>query len=147
MDMVLTIFKSLGVDQTVFIQFAILIIIFFLVSTLLFTKLQEVLELRETKTTKLENNAHAIYKQADELAEQYRAKVEKTHQESHHFNQKKKLDIQLNEKEKIKNAEEQFTKEYEEKRQIILKEIMAQKSSLMSKVDELSGSLVEKLTK
>ena len=53
MDMILTIFKSLGVDQTVFIQFATLIIIFFLVSNLLFSKLQEVLALREEKTTKL----------------------------------------------------------------------------------------------
>ena len=147
MDMILTIFKSLGVDQTVFIQFAILIVIFFLVSSLLFSKLQEVLELREVKTTKLENTAHAIYKQADELAEQYKARVEKTHQDSHHANQKKKTDITLAEKEKLKSAEEQFSKEYEEKRSKILAEVAAQKATLMSKVDELSGSLVEKLTK
>lgn len=147
MDMILTIFKSLGVDQTVFIQFAILIVMFFLISSLLFTKLQEVLELREIKTTKLENTAHAIYKQADELAEQYKARVEKTHHDSHHTNQKKKTDITSTEKEKLKSAEEQFSKEYEEKRSKILDELATQKATLMSKVDELSGSLVEKLTK
>ncbi len=147
MDMILTIFKSLGVDQTVFIQFIILIIVFFLVSTLLFAKLKEVLDLREVKTTKLEGDAHAIYKQADELAEQYKARVEKTHQDSQHSNQKKKADIALTEKEKIKSAEEQFSKEYDEKKSKIIQEISAQKASLMSKVDELSGNLVEKLTK
>ena len=147
MDMVLTIFKSLGVDQTVFIQFAILIVMFFLISALLFTKLQEVLELRETKTSKLEGNAHAIYKQADELAEQYRAKVEKTHQDSHHFNQKKKADLNIIEKEKLKTAEDKFSNEYEEKKLIIKKEIEAQRASLLSRVDELSGDLVLKLTK
>jgi F-type H+-transporting ATPase subunit b len=147
MDMILTIFKSLGVDQTVFIQFVILIVVFSLVSNLLFKKLQEVLELRESKTTKLENTAHAIYKQADELAEQYKAHVEKTHQESHHANQKKKAELASAHKDKLKNAEEQFTKEYEEKRELILKEIENQKQALMSQVGELSGSLVDKLTK
>jgi F-type H+-transporting ATPase subunit b len=147
MDMILTIFKSLGVDQTVFIQFVILIAIFFLVSNLLFSKLQEVLALREEKTTKLEGNAHAIYKQADELAQQYKAKVEKTHQDSHHANQMKKSEISNLHKEKIKKAEDEFSKEYEEKRKVILAEVGAQKATLMSKVDELSGSLVSKLTK
>jgi len=147
MDMILTIFKSLGVDQTVFIQFAFLIIIFFAVSTILFSKLQEVLELREAKTTKLEGSAHAIYKQADELAEQYKAHVEKTHQDSHHSNQKKKSELLGTEKEKLKTAEEQFSKEYEEKKEKILAEVNAQKAVLMSKVDELSNGLVSKLTK
>jgi len=147
MDMILTIFKSLGVDQTVFIQFATLIIIFFLVSNLLFSKLQEVLALREEKTTKLEGSAHAIYKQADELAEQYKARVEKTHLDAHHHNQNKKLEIASVEKEKIKKAEEEFNKDYEEKRVKILAEISAQKTLLMSKVDELSDNLVSKLTK
>lgn len=147
MDMILTIFKSLGVDQTVFIQFATLIVIFFLVSNLLFSKLQEVLALREDKTTKLEGNAHAIYKQADELAEQYKARVEKTHQDSHHNNQKKKSELTSIEKEKLKKAEEEFNKEYDEKRAKIVAEVAAQKAALMSKVDELSGSLVSKLTK
>jgi F-type H+-transporting ATPase subunit b len=147
MDMILTIFKSLGVDQTVFIQFCTLIAIFFLVSNLLFSKLQEVLVLREDKTTKLEGNAHTIYKQADELAEQYKARLEKSHQDSHHSNQKKKSEIANLHKEKIKMAEDQFSKEYEEKRAVILTEVAAQKATLMSKVDELSGNLVSKLTK
>lgn len=147
MDMILTIFKSLGVDQTVFIQFVILIIIFTLVSNLLFSKLKEVLIMREMKTTKLESSAHAIYKKADELAEQYKAKVEKTHQESHQANQNKKNEINIVEKDKLKNAEQEFTKDYEAKKNKILEEISIQKTSLLSKVDELSGNLVEKLTK
>jgi F-type H+-transporting ATPase subunit b len=147
MDMILTIFKSLGVDQTVFIQFAILIVIFFMISTLLFTKLQEVLELRESKTTKLENSAHAVYKQADELAEQYKARVEKTHQDSHHINQKKKSEISISEKAKLKSAEELFSKEYDEKKVKIMAEVATQKTTLLAKVDELSNSLVAKLTK
>jgi F-type H+-transporting ATPase subunit b len=147
MDMILTIFKSLGVDQTVFVQAAILIVIFFLVSNLLFSKLQEILELREERTSKLENNAHAIYKQADELAEQYRANVEKTHQESHQLNQKQKAEISSAEKQKIKTTEDQFSLEYEEKRTKILEEVSQQKSYLLAKVEELSGNLVEKLTK
>ncbi len=147
MDIILTIFKSLGVDQTVFIQAGLLIVIFSLVSTLLFKKLQEVLELRETKTVKLESTAHAVYKQAEELAEQFKARVEKTHQESHSQNQKKRSDLNNSEKDKLKKAEAEFTKEYEEQRSKNLRELAEQRSKLLSKIDELSGNLVDKLTK
>ena len=147
MDMIITIFKSLGVDQTVFIQFVILIVIFAVVSNVLFERVKTVLEYREGKTTKLESTAHAVYKQADDLAEQYKARVEKTHQDSHHEAQKKKMEIAHREREIIKNAEDNINKEYEEKRSALLSEMSAIKNKNLKEVDQLSSSLVDKLIK
>ncbi len=145
--MIVTIFKSLSVDQTVFIQFVSLLIIFIILSTVLFNRLKDVLDHRENKTTKLEDNAHAVYKKADELAEQYRAHVEKTHHESQVKSSKKKSDILTNEKSLIKEAEEKLTKEYEEKRAMLEKEFSEKRKSALAQVAELSSQLVTKITK
>jgi F-type H+-transporting ATPase subunit b len=147
MEMIVTIFKSLGVDQTVFVQFISLIIIFTLLSNLLFGRLKEVLELREKKTVKLEGSAHAVYKKADELAEQYKAHIEKTHQDSHLAAQKKKAEALDVENKLIKETEEQLAKEYEMKRLAMLAEYNSNREKTLKEVDSLSKSLVEKLTK
>lgn len=147
MEMIVTIFKSLGVDQTVFIQFISLIVIFTLVSNLLFKKLKEVLDYRESKTIKLEGNAHAIYKKADELHEQYKAKIEKTHQDSHHVSQQKKNEIIKKENDLIRKAEQEITAEYESKRNAMLNTFKENKEKTLAEVDSLSKSLVDKITK
>lgn len=147
MEMIITIFKSLGVDQTVFYQFVSLIIIFTLLSNILFTRLKAVLDLRESKTTKLEGSAHAVYKKAEELAEQYKAHIEKTHQDSHLASQKKKNEVLDKEAKKIKETEEQLAREYETKRLSMLADFNSKKQKALSEVESLSKSLVEKLTK
>jgi F-type H+-transporting ATPase subunit b len=147
MEMIITIFKSLGVDQTVFFQFVSLIIIFILVSNLLFTRLKDVLEMREQKTVKLEGNAHFIYKKADELQEQYKAHVEKTHQENHQNSQNKKNEILKKAQDKINEAEAKFTMEYNSKKTTLLAEIKSNRERSLSEVDNLSKNLIEKLTK
>ena len=147
MDMIVTIFKSLGVDQTVFLQFITLIIVFILVSNLLFSRLKEVLDLRETKTTKLEGDAHQIYKKADELKEQYKAKIEKTHQESNHHAQTKKNQFLKESRDLIKSAEEKLNAEYESKKATILANFKNKREKSLAEVDSLSKNLVDKLTK
>jgi F-type H+-transporting ATPase subunit b len=147
MEMIVTIFKSLGVDQTVFIQLVSLIIIFVILKTLLFGKLKEVLDLRDKKTIKLEGSAHAVYKKAEELQEQYKAHIEKTHQDSHLKTQKVKNDLREKESKKLKETEELLAREYETKRSAMVSEINAQRSKSLAEVETLSKNLVEKLTK
>lgn len=147
MEMIVTIFKSLGVDQTVFIQLVSLIIIFVILKTLLFGKLKEVLDLRDKKTIKLEGAAHAVYKKAEELQEQYKAHIEKTHQDSHLKTQKVKNDLREKESKKLKETEELLAREYETKRSAMVSDINAQRSKSLAEVETLSKNLVEKLTK
>lgn len=147
MEMIVTIFKSLGVDQTVFIQLVSLVIIFVILKTLLFGKLKEVLELREKKTVKLEGAAHAVYKQAEELQDQYQAHIEKTHQDSHLKTQKIKNEVKEKENKRLKETEELLAREYEAKRAAMVNEINAQRTKSLAEVENLSKNLVEKLTK
>ncbi|MCK6593823.1 MAG: hypothetical protein L6Q33_01375 [Bacteriovoracaceae bacterium] len=147
MDAILSIFQSLGVDQTVFVQFASVIVIFAILSCVLFPKVKEVLELRESKTTKLDGNANNLYKKAEEVSAQYKSVIEKTHQESQASATKKKSELTDSEKTQLKKTEEEIQKDYEAKKALVLKEIDSKKSNVLAEADQLSKTLLEKLTK
>jgi F0F1-type ATP synthase membrane subunit b/b' len=147
MDTIVIILQALKIDKTVLIQFGFLFVFFNLLAPLFFNKIQEILEYRENKTTKLESHAHAVYKQAEELAEQYKAKVEKTHQDSQTTSYKKKSEVLNAERDLLKKAEEQLNTEYEERKSKIVKEVLEKRSVVMADAEKLAGNLVEKLTK
>lgn len=147
MDAILSIFQSLGVDQTVFVQFASVIVIFAILSGVLFPKVKEVLDLRESKTTKLDGNANNLYKKAEDLSVQYKSVIEKTHTESQATSAKKKAELSDSERAELKKTEEAIQKDYEAKKAVVMKEIESKKSSVLSEADQLSKSLLEKLTK
>ncbi len=147
MDMIKPIIEALLIDKTVLIQFGLLLLFFNLLAPLFFKRIQEILEIREGKTTKLENNAHAVYKQAEDLAEQYKAKIEKTHQDSQNENHKRKSEILSKEKELIKAEEEKISSEYEDRKSKILKDMTDKRVTVMTEADKLASNLVEKLTK
>lgn len=143
----LTIIKSLKIDQTVIVQFILFVVFFNVIAPVLFKRLQAILDLRDEKTTKLESNAHHIFKQADDLSEQYNGKIEKTHQEAQTIATKKKNETLEAEKATLVSAEEKLTADYEEKKAKLLKEMAEKRNNIMSEADKLSGNLVEKLTK
>jgi F-type H+-transporting ATPase subunit b len=147
MDTIVIILKALKIDQTAIIQFGMLVIFFNTIAPLLFKKMQTVLELRESKTTKLESHAHDIYKKSEDLAEQYKAKVEMTHQDSQSGFQKKKLEVLNKEKEILKSVEDKLESEYDDRKAKILEEMTNKRTEIMAEADKLSGSLIEKLTK
>jgi F-type H+-transporting ATPase subunit b len=147
MNTIVVILKSLKIDQTVLIQFGLFLVFFNIIAPLLFRKLQAILELRENKTTKLESHAHHVYKQAEDLAAQYKAKIEKTHADSQAIASKKKADILSHERNVFKDAEEKMTSEYESKRAVTLKELSEKRVAVMAEAEKLSSNLVEKLTK
>ena len=147
MEMIVAIFRSLGVDESVKFQFVILMITFIGLSTILFSRVRAVLDLRESKTTKLEGTAHAVYKKAEELSEQYSAKIEKSHQESHINSQKKKQELLKTRNDFVKDAEAKLAAEYESKKTNMLSDYKNKREKSLAEVDGLSNSLIEKLTK
>lgn len=147
MNTIVIILTALKIDQTVLIQFGILLVLFNMIAPLFFRKIQAILEIRENKTTKLESNAHHVYKKADDLAEQYKAKVEKTHQDSQDISQKKKSEIMNRERDILKSEEDKLSSEYEARKAKMQKEISEKRSAVMAEAEKLAGNLVEKLTK
>jgi F0F1-type ATP synthase membrane subunit b/b' len=147
MDTIVVILTALKIDKTVLIQFGILFVFFNILAPLFFKRIQDILEYRESKTSKLENHAHAVYKQAEDLAEQYKAKVEKTHADSQLSASKKKNEVLEKEKSIIKSAEEQINSEYEIRRTQLLSDVSEKRTAVMAEAEKLAGNLVEKLTK
>lgn len=147
MDTIVIILKSLKIDQTVIIQFILFVVFFNVIAPLLFRKIQEVLDHRDSKTTKLETHAHHVYKQAEELQEQYKNKIEKTHQESQSVAQKKKAEIVSNEREILKSEEEKINSDYEARKAKVIKEMAEKRNVIMAEAEKLSANLVDKLTK
>lgn len=143
----LGIIKSLKIDQTVILQFVIFVIFFNIIAPVLFKRLQEILDLREAKTTKLDSSANHIFKQADDLHEQYNGKIEKTHQDAHALATKKKNETLASEKAVLTSAEEKLSAEYGVKKDALVKELAEKRNSVMAEAEKLSGNLLDKLTK
>jgi F-type H+-transporting ATPase subunit b len=147
MNTILTILNSLKIDQTFLVQFVLFVIFFNIIAPVLFKRLQEVLDLREQKTTKLDSHANHIYKQADDLAVQYKNSIEKTHTDSQVIATKKKSEIAAKEKAIFDSAEEKLTGEYDGKRSSLLKDLADKRVTVLAEAEKLSNTLVEKLTK
>ena len=147
MNTIVTILNSLKIDQTFLIQFVIFVVFFNIIAPVLFKRLQEVLDLREQKTTKLDSHANHVYRQSDDLSVQYKNSIEKTHTESQAVASKKKADVVAKEKAIYVSAEEKLTGEYEGKRSSLLKDLADKRVTVLAEAEKLSNTLVEKLTK
>jgi len=147
MNTIVTILNSLKIDQTFLIQFVLFVVFFNIIAPVLFKRLQEVLDLREQKTTKLDSHANHVYRQADDLAVQYKNSIEKTHTDSQVIATKKKTEVAAKERAIFVSEEEKLTSEYEGKRTSLLKDLAEKRTSVLAEAEKLSNTLVEKLTK
>jgi F-type H+-transporting ATPase subunit b len=147
MGTVYTILNSLKIDKSFYIQFILFTVFFNILAPLLFKKIQIILELRESKTTKLDSHANHVFKQAEELAEEYKGTVEKTHQDAQAVASKAKSEILSKERAILTSAEDKMIEEYEGKKSVLLKEFSIKRAAVMADASNLSNSLVEKLTK
>ena len=146
MDTILNIFKSLGADNTFFYQLALVIIFYFALKLSLFSKLQEVLDLRENKTTKLDGNANKKFAEAEELSLRYKAELDKANQEAFAIIVAKKDESLIAQKSKVKEVDGKLNTEIDEKRKVFMAELEIHKTNILKEADSLSGDLVNKLT-
>ena len=77
MDMILAIFTKLGADSSIVHQFIVVIALFVLFKIVFLDKLLFVLDLRESKTTKLEHEANEKFATSEKLAEKYNKKSDR----------------------------------------------------------------------
>ena len=146
MDTVLTIFRSLGVDQTVFIQFGIFMVLFLALKSIFFNRLQSVLELREGKTTKLESEANKKLNEAQELEKKYKTLIDKAYSEAQEQFNRQKNEAIREQTMTFKEVESEVNSKLESERKDFEKQLEKKKSEVMMNADGLAKSLVEKLT-
>lgn len=145
MELLLEVFSKLNINETFFIQFAIVIILFFILRALLFSKLQFVLELRESKTTKMEENANRKFSEAEKLAALYEERTFKSQKEAAEFFATERQKIVSKENQRVKKVEKEVGEEVEKARGANEEEVKKYREQLLQEVDSLASKLVDKV--
>ncbi|OFZ14215.1 MAG: hypothetical protein A2X86_05010 [Bdellovibrionales bacterium GWA2_49_15] len=145
MNPIFAIFKQLGADYTLPHQFVIFFILFILLSTILFSKLRFVIETRENKTTKLDEDANEKLMEANKLAEKYKAEISKVHQGAFDFMKSKKESILETQRQVLKQEEERLQAKIEKDVEIFNQDALGKKSTVLKSSEQLTDDLLEKL--
>ena len=144
MDKIIQIFQKLGVDESIFYQFAVFVVLFFLLKIVFFNKLLFVLQTRESKTTKLEEEALGKFKEAQKLSDDFDKEILKTSEETH----KKMSELKAESLKKIqgeqKLEEERILKEFEIEKKTALDQVENKRQEILKTSDLLADGLVEK---
>ncbi len=139
------IFTQLGVDDSLPYQFAVLAIAFILANFLFLGKLQEVLEVREEKTVKLENSADETLEKVTSMQSDYKAKVEEANRIALKNATEKKQKITQKYTEQYKATEKELNQLVDSSRSAFSKEVASNKDKYLAEAEVLSQSLVQKI--
>jgi F0F1-type ATP synthase membrane subunit b/b' len=147
MDTIVNIFVSLGVQKIIVVQFASVVVFYFLLTRIFFSKLQFVLETREAKTTKREGGANQMFAKAEVLAAEYKKSIDQSQAESFELLAKKKSSLMELQKAELKKKAQEIEASLETARNDSMKKIDSQKNQIMAQADELSKQLVDRFNK
>ncbi|MBT3234757.1 MAG: hypothetical protein HN353_02290 [Bdellovibrionales bacterium] len=145
MDMIIGIFQSLGVDQTIFIQFGVILVFYVVISQILFKKLLTVLQERENKTVGLVEAAALQSQAADELASKYQDEVAQAYRQSQTRIESVRSKIKNENLEIVQKEEHSLQVRYQKAKEHSISEVEVVRGNLMKSSDELTQSLVEKI--
>ncbi|MFA5583138.1 MAG: ATP synthase F0 subunit B [Bacteriovoracaceae bacterium] len=145
METVQAIFTQLGVDSSLLPQFIIVIVVFALAQLLFLGKLQEILEVREEKTVKMENAADDTLNKVVEMQREYKAKVEEASREALAIITEKKQEATKKYTNIFKESEKEVNQYIEDSRVEFNKEVEANKGTYLAEAKTLADSLVQKI--
>ena len=133
--------SQLGIDQSFYVQFILVVLFYFLISALYLKPFQRLLALREERTTGAVKEAQVLTQKAEELQGQYRARLQDIHQRSKGI-LKKAEDESKAEAGKILDA---ATQDARGKVQATLKELEKQKTSLLESLAADSRQIAQEI--
>ena len=141
------IFSKLGVDETIFLQFGIFIILSVLLKKLLFNPLQVVIEGRSEQTSGLESKADKILVEGNKIKEETEEKINAKRNELYTELKSKKDSLEAQLAERFSRSESEAESQYEESLSELNDELSKVNEQLSQNTDELSSLLTTKLTK
>ena len=145
METFTAVFTQLGVDSSLIPQFVIILIVFVLAHFLFLGKLQQVLEVREEKTVKLESSADETIEKVQRMQIDYKAKIEEANRSALKTSTEKKQKITQKYTEQYKQTEKEVNNFVDQSRNEFSKEIVANKDKYLAEADTLANSLVQKI--
>lgn len=145
METVQAIFTQLGVDSSLMPQFIIVIVIFTLAQLLFLGKLQEVLEVREEKTVKMENAADDTLNKVADMQREYKAKIEEANRAALAIITDEKNESNAKHTQAFKTSEKEVNQYIDDSRVQFNKEVEASKDQYLAEAKNLANSLVQKI--
>jgi F0F1-type ATP synthase membrane subunit b/b' len=147
MDMVLGIFKQLGADETLWVQFGIAVGMLLISKFLFLTHLQTIIEQREERTVGLEGDADKQLDEVNKLSESYKMKINSATKEIRAKVENEKASITKDLETKYKTEEKTVNDYVDESRKVAEVKVSEQKGIVLAQAEELSLSLVQRITK
>ena len=147
MDMFLDIFKQLSANESLWYQFGIVIVMFFVTKFLFLNHLQEVIQKREEKTVDLDGDAEKQFEEINKIQTEYKATIQKANKEIKEKIDTEKMSIVKTHEANYRNQEKEINEFIDNSRKEVEVEIANKKNEILGQADQLSSNLVEKITK
>jgi len=139
------IFTQLGVDDSLPYQFAIILIVFIIANFLFLGKLQNVLEVREEKTVKLENSADETLEKVTSMQNEYKSKMDNANRAALKISTDKKQELNQKYTAQYKQSEKEVNAFVDQSRNDFGKEVASNKDKYLAESEALAQSLVQKI--
>jgi F0F1-type ATP synthase membrane subunit b/b' len=133
--------SQLGIDQSFYVQFILVVLFYFLISALYLKPFQRLLALREERTTGAVKEAQVLTQKAEELQGQYKSRLQDVHQRVGAV-LKKAQDESKVEAGKILDAAAQDARN---RVQATIKELDTQKASLLEALTADSKAIAQEI--
>lgn len=147
MDLLLKVFMDLGANQSLFIQFGIIIVMFVLSKFLFLNHLQNILDTREAKTSKLDGDAEKQFAEVEKAQAEYKEKISKANKTVKAKVDNGKNDISKKYEGEYRSQEKEINAYIESSKKEVQESIQEKREKVLSDADQLSSSLVQKITK
>jgi len=144
MESLYRILNQLGVNETFYIQFALIVVLFCILEVLVWKPLLKVFILRDQKTTEARKSAHDFEIKARDAQAEYKKRMDKIRLEASGIYGEIKEEALKREKGIIKSAEAEYRAKVGAAREEIGKELKSIQSSLQADAQQLASLIVEK---
>ncbi len=145
MEIVTSILTQLGINNTFYIQFAIICVLYFISSRVLFIPLQKVLDLRAEKTTKTEKLAGELNEKYKNLKYEYDEKLERTHKSVQEDKTNKKKEIERELEYSFKEKESEINDKLDAQKEVVEKEYLSKKNDILNESTNLASELIKRV--
>ncbi len=145
MDAVVGVLQKLGMDSTVFTQFAIFCVLYLTAVPLFIKKLQTTLEEREANTSGLREHVQKALEKCQAEESEYQQKVDVTLQEIQKKFHQQKGELIQEEKAKVRELESKLDEEIEAKKVQFVGELEEKKKEILKETTSLSQQLIKKI--
>jgi F0F1-type ATP synthase membrane subunit b/b' len=146
MELLKDIFAQLGINKTLYLQLLLVILVYFLLSRIIFRKILTILLIRKHQVSGMKNMAEMTLFDYDKLSREYTERWQKYEEEAERIKVGSHERSLIEANDLIRKANKETDVFLKEKRSETLKEIRRIEDSLTQDMEAMSKKLEQKLT-